>query len=233
MKTVFTVLLMISLSVGTLAQQKATSFSNAIELHLPKYIESCQNAVMYQEYDMLNVLFDSLVKTHLQGTTVDPHKITRLDGGTINMDSLHRPMLLSTTTSWYLKNDEEIEALNTLASEFKGKIDVVILYWDSKKLVKQASKDFNEDVIVVYVDESSNRDNNIIKSYKHALGVPASFFISSEQKIVDISRGGLVKFSPEPEKELYASNYELFQRHIMRLLLSDELSKDTILSDTD
>lgn len=229
----FTYLLMLSLTVSAFAQQKITYFSDALDSHLPKYIESCHRAVMWENFDKLPILFDSLVNTRLKGTLLDPHKIDRLDGGTISLDSLVRPMLLNTTISWYLKNDEEIKAINSLAEEFKGIIDVVILFWDDRKTVKKIADNYSENVILAYVDESANKHNEIINSYKHALGIPASFYVSSDRKIIDINRGGLVKFSPKDDSELYASNYRIFQMHIMKLLLSDELSRNTILSNTD
>ncbi len=229
----FTYLLMLFFTVSIFSQQKGIYFSDALDLHLKQYIESCQKAVMQKDFEELEVLFDSLVATKLKGTLIDGHKLNRLDSGYIKLDSLQRPLFLNTTSSWYLKNDEEIEAINSLADEFRGKIDVVILFWDERKTVKQVSERYNESVIITYVDESTNKHNEIITNYKHALGIPACFYVSSRGEIMDINRGAFVKFSPVEDFELYVSNYKLFQTQLIKLLLKDELSRETILTTTD
>ena len=229
----FTFLLALNLTVSTFAQQKKNLFSDAISLHLKKYKVHCQDAVYNNDYERVRLLFDSLVKNHLKGTFIDDLSIKKLDGGLFKTEVIKNPILLATTTSWYIKNDEEIKAINQLAEEFKGKVDIVVLFWDSKKKIKTIAKQYHKDVIITYVDEASNKDNSIINTYKHALGFPTAFYITTEKQIVSIDRGGTVKFTPNMDSELYASNYNLYHRNMIKLLLNDELSKETILSITD
>ncbi|MBT8271500.1 MAG: TlpA family protein disulfide reductase [Flavobacteriaceae bacterium] len=225
---------MLNLTLATYAQGKqALLFSDVISDNLENYVQSCQQAVRDKDYEQLPLLFNTLVQDHLKGTKLDELRMELLDGGVMDFSKLERPVLLTTTASWYIKNDEEIEAINTLASEFAGKIDVVVLFWDSKRTVKVLSKKYHDKVKIVYVDESLNINNEIINTYKHALGIPATFYISSERKIVDINRGGLVKFNTERQEELYAANYHTFHKHIVKLLLKEQLLDNTILTDTD
>ena len=234
MLKVFTYLLMLNLTLLTFAQgKKELLFSDAISLNLESYIQSCRQAVWDKDFEQLPLLFNTLVRDHLKGTRLDKLQIEKLDGTILDLSNPERPVLLTTTASWYIKNEEEIEAINTLASEFKGKIDVVVLFWDSRKTVKALSKQYDENVKIVYVDESQNMNNEIINTYKHALGVPATFYVSSERKIVDINRGGVVQFNKYRQEELYAANYDKFHRHIVKLLLKEQLLDNTILTNTD
>ncbi|NND51570.1 MAG: hypothetical protein HKN54_04130 [Flavobacteriaceae bacterium] len=229
----FTYIVALNLIISTYAQQEKVLFSDAISLHLSKYRQNCQDAVNNKDFERVDRLFDSLVQNHLKGTFLEDLSIRKLSGGFFKTDSLRNPVLLTTTTAWYIKNDEEIEALNNLASEFNGKIDVVVLFWDTKKKVKKAAKPYSKEVIIIYVDETLNLENSIINTYKHALGIPTAFYIGADKKIVSIDRGGLNKFTKARNPELYAANYEIYHRNMTQLLISDGLLKDTILTGTD
>ncbi|MBT8253613.1 MAG: redoxin domain-containing protein [Flavobacteriaceae bacterium] len=229
----FTYLLMFYLATGSYAQQKKTFFSDAISLHIKSYKESCNRAVWNGDFDKLDILFDSLVNNHLKGTRLNELKIKMLEGGSMDFTDNELPILLTTTSGWFFKNKEEIEALNTLAEEFANSMKVIVLFWDTRKNIKDLAKQYNEFITIVYVDETSNADNDIINTYKHALGIPATFYVASDQTIVDINRGGLIKYYVKEEKEFFATNYSLYQKHIMKLLLKDELLRNTILSNTD
>ncbi len=225
-------IVLLSLTLSTFAQQKKTYFSDAISLHIDKYKEKCQEAIWFGDYDRIQVLFDSLIEDHLKGTLVEDLEINRYDGEILKTKELEKPFILLTTATWYIKGDEEIEAINTLACEFADKVHLIVLYWDSKKNLKKLAKRYDENVILAYVDETSNKESGIVKPYKHALGVPAVFYVDAEKSIVDIDRGGSVTLSVEqPDQELYATNYEIYHRNMIKLLLLDGLSDNTNLSD--
>jgi len=233
MTRLFTLLVALNLTLSTFAQQEKTFFSDAITLHLKKYNQNCKNAALDKDFERVDYLFDSLVKNHLKGTFLEDLTIKKLSGGTFKTKNNKKPFLLTTTTSWFIKNDEEIEAINNLALEFNGKVDIVVLFWDTKKNIKNVGKKYNKDVIITYVDETLNQDNSIINTYKHSLGFPTAFYITTEKKIVNIDRGVTVKFNTNENPNLYAENYTFYHKKMIQLLLSDNLSKDTILTDTD
>ena len=233
MLRMFTYLVALNLTVGMYAQQKKPLFSDAISLHLKKYNQRCNEAIENNDYERVTFLFDSLVKNHLKGTFLEDLKLKQLKGGYLNIKDREKPFLLTTTTSWYIKNDEEIEALNNLATEFKGKLDIIILFWDIKREVKKIARKYNRDIIITYIDESENKYNNIINIYKHALGFPTAFYITSDREIININRGAASSFNLEPDKTLYTTNYDMYFTYMTQLLVQNELSHNVILTDTD
>jgi thiol-disulfide isomerase/thioredoxin len=233
MKNLFTLLVALNLFISAPAQQNKTYFSDAVSLHIKKYIENCENAILDQNYERVQDLFDSLVRNHLNGTFIEDLAIKKLSGGMFRTKDIEKPFILTTTSSWFIKNEEEIDAINQLASEFKGKVDIVVLFWDAKANIKKIAKKYRKDVIITYVDENSNQENDIINTYKHALGFPTAFYITSEKKIARIDRGGIVKFEHEGDQTLYANNYKKYHNNMLHLLIRDNLVKNTILTDTD
>ncbi len=229
----FAYIVALNLTISTFAQQEKTLFSDAISLHLNKYKENCKDAILNKDFERVEFLFDSLVINHLKGTLIEDHTLKKFSGGHFKIKNLKKPFLLTTTSSWYIKNDEEIEAINNLALEFDGRVDIVVLFWDSKKNVKKIAKKYSKEVIITYVDEASNQDNSIINTYKHALGFPTSFYITTDKKIVSIDRGGTVKFKKEKNPALYAANYIIYHKKMIQLLLTDGFTKNTILTDND
>ena len=233
MTKLFTCLVALNLFISTYAQQKKNYFSDAVSVHLKKYKENCKDAVINHDYDRVLYLFDSLVMNHLKGTYIEDLKINKLSGGLFKIEDIEKPFILTTTSSWIIKNDEEIEAINQLASEFNGMVDIVILFWDAKADIKKIAKKYNKDVIITYVDERSNRENDIISTYKHALGFPTAFYITTDKKIASIDRGGPVKFKKQQDPDLYVTNYKFYHKKMIQLILNNDLTKNTILTDTD
>ena len=229
---VFTYAVMLNLALNTFAQQKKVLFSDAVSQHLHFYNQICQEATFFEDFERVNRLFDSLVSNHLKGTYFEDLKIKQFSGGYFNSEKLDKPILLNTTSSWFVKTDEEIEAINNLAHEFDGKVSIVMLFWDTRKDLKEIAKKYHQSVIIAYVDETLNLENSIINTYKHSFGLPTSFYITSEKEIINIDRGIPSKLSLEPDPELYALNYGIFSQKLVQLLLKDNLSK-SVLTDTD
>lgn len=233
MTKLFTFLVALNLFISSYAQQNKTFFSDAVSLHIKKYNQNCKDAVYNNDYERVQYLFDSLVKNHLRGTFIEDLKIKKFSSGTFKTEDMEKPFILTTTSSWFIKNDEEIKAINKLASEFNGKVDIVVLFWDAKADIKEIAKKYDKNVIITYVDEKSNQENDIISTYKHALGFPTAFYITSDKKIASIDRGGIVKFEKEQDPALFVTNYKFYHNKLLQLIITDNLTKNTILTDTD
>lgn len=233
MRKLFAFLVTLNLTLSTTAQQEKILFSDAISLHLKSYNQSCNTAIENRDFERFDYLFDSLVKHHLNGTFIEKLSLRKLKGGFFETEKAKKPYIIATTSTWIIKNQEEIEAINTLAEEFNGKIDIVMLFWDSKKKVRQIAKQYHKNVILTYVDEASNLNNSVINTYKHALGFPTVYYVATTNKITNINRGGIVKFKRNRDETLYASNYNFYHKSVLKLLLNDSVLNETILSDTD
>jgi hypothetical protein len=215
----FTFIAILNLTLSVYSQHKLVYFSDALSEQLKSYKNRCEMALKSNKYEDLTFEFDSLVNNHLKGTVIKNINLRKLNNVVIKTDSLKRPFLLSTTASWQVKTEEEIEAINHLANKYKGQIDVILLFWDSKFETKKAAKPFSKNVIITYIDERENRHNSIINSYKHALGFPTSFYIDDSKKIVNINRGGFYSKPSTSQKTLFELNYEHYNSKLTQLIL--------------
>lgn len=164
-------------------------FSEALTAHLPKYEENAKNAYFQRDFEEGQRLFDSLIVHGLNGSYMDNFRFNSLNKKESWLYEFKKPMYLITYASWCITSEGEIPAINQLAEKYSDKIDFVILFWDDHKTTKQMSKSYNEHIKVLYVNELNNQDSYVISKLKHSLGLPTTFLIDGNKKILDIRRG--------------------------------------------
>ena len=125
-------------------------------------------------------------------------------------------MILLSTASWCTPSSGTIPALNEIAHTFGDNIDFVVLYWDTKKNAKKASKEFRKNIQVVYVDELDNKGAAVVKDMKHSLGLPTCFLLDENKKIIDIRRTIIHPYHTEYEIS-YEENYDAFYAGVQLL----------------
>jgi hypothetical protein len=187
MKLLFTLLSLGSM-LSAFPQESKVYFDDALSKYLLRYHKESSEAINNHEFERSEFLFDSLVKFHLKGTYIPNLKLNKIPKGDIETDSLKSPFLLITNTSWYIQKEEEIESINTMAAQFKNQIDIIVLYWDSLKNVKQLEKLYSDDVILTYVDETKNKSELIVSTFKHSFGAPTCFYVSNNKQLVSINK---------------------------------------------
>jgi thiol-disulfide isomerase/thioredoxin len=193
-------------------------FSEALSQNLPNYEKKAKKAYELRDYNRGRELFDSLVKFDLNESYMDNFKFNQLNSKKINFYDFKKPIYLITYSSWCVASEGEIPALNQLASKYHDKIDFVILFWDDKNTTKQMSKAYNENIKILYVDEMQNNDSYVIKQLKHSLGLPTTFLIDGNKKILDIRRGVTHSFEKSFE-ESFDLNYNAIYDGIANQLL--------------
>ncbi|MFC4721284.1 hypothetical protein ACFO5O_03040 [Geojedonia litorea] len=229
MKHLFTIL---SLGYALLAfpQVSKVYFDDALTKHLPTYNLNSNLAINKFDFKKADSLFESLVKNHLKNTYVPNLKLNKVSDETIETDSLKNPFILITKASWNLQDKREIQAINDMAELYKGQIDVIVLYWDSKKIAKSIEKQYNDHVYFTYIDESENKSSHIIKTFKHSFGVPACFFVTGTKQLVDINKKfELYQEISNPKSKGRASTY----RNLALLLFKNEKSKNGTITTLD
>ena len=179
-------------------------FSKVIGENIKSFRQKSQNAYLDNDIERANFLFDSLISQVINGSYIDNFKIRKLSGRKIEIHDFEKPLFLMTYASWCTPGSGEIPALNDIAEKYHKEIDFVILYWDSKKRVKKATKEYSTKITIVYVDEKENKHDHIVETLKHSLGFPTSFFINENKMIVDIRRGVLLPYNEE-----YNTSFEL------------------------
>jgi thiol-disulfide isomerase/thioredoxin len=202
-------------------EEKKIFFSQALSQYLPKYEKKAKKAYELRDYNLGRELFDSLVKFELNESYMDNFKFNQLNSKKISFYDFKKPVYLITYSSWCVATEGEIPALNQLASKYHDKIDFVILFWDDKRTTRQMSKAYNENIKILYVDEMQNNDSYVIRQLKHSLGLPTTFLIDGNKKILDIRRGVTHSFGKSFE-ESFDLNYNSIYDGIANQLLGEK-----------
>ncbi len=202
-------------------EEKRIFFSEALALYLPKYEKKAKKAYALRDYKLGRELFDSLVKVDLNHSYMDNFRFNQLNSKEITFYDFKKPVYLITYSSWCVASEGEIPALNELVSNYHDKIDFVILFWDDKKTTRKMAKAYNENIKILYVDEMQNNASYVIKQLKHSLGLPTTFLIDGNKKILDIRRG--VTHSIEKSfEESFDLNYNSIYDGIANQLLGGD-----------
>ena len=208
---------------------KDSLFSEAISENFRKYALESDKAYEAYNFKRGRFLFDSLVDHCLKSTYLDDFKAKSLNGATISLNQkFSKPVFLITYASWCVKSEGETAALNTLAQQFKDQIDFVVLYWDAKSDAKKAAKKYNKYISVVYIDEQENNFSSEIVNLKHTFGFPTSFYIDSNNRILDIKRVNFDKGSHNQHLDSYSMNYDYFSEGLNELLINGEVIKEGV-----
>lgn len=217
----FTVILL-GCALSVFSQEQKVYFDDAITEHLKRFNKQCDIAIENNNRDYVDVLFDSLNKSHLKGTLISKLRFKKVSGGYLKTDDIKIPIVIITKKTCFLTHRDEIKAINEMANQYKGKLEFVILYWDKKGKAKKASKGYNRNVNIVYVNERDNKLDATLSNLKNSFGVPASFYITANQELNNIDRKFYLKnLKKSTKKEFYENTY----KEITDLLLENESSK--------
>ncbi|MEZ4802477.1 MAG: hypothetical protein R2797_06860 [Gelidibacter sp.] len=215
-------LLFLGCSLLVFSQEQKVFFDDAISEHLKNYNKLCDIALQNDNAEYVDILFDSLNKTYLKGTVISKLRLKKLKGGYLETEDIDTPILLITKKSCVVTHREEIKAINEMANQYKGKLEFIVLYWDRKSLVKKATKGFNKNVTIVYVNERENKLNLSLSTIKNSFGAPASFYITKNKELSTIDRKFYLKnLKKSTKKEFFENTYD----DITQLLLENETNK--------
>lgn len=221
MKNLFTILLLGSV-LSVFSQEQKVYFDDAISLHLKSYNKQCDFAIENDNAAYVEVLFDSLKKSYLKGTLISGLKLKKISGGYLETESIKIPILLISKKTCFVTHREEIKAINEMANQYKGKLEIIVLYWDKRRATKKATKNYNKNVKIVYVNERENNLDATLSSIKNSFGVPASFYITQNNQLSNIDRKFYLKnLKRSTKKEFYENTYN----DITQLLLENETQK--------
>lgn len=220
MKRLLLVFLLIGHTVFSQQElEKKTYFSEALFYHLSDYNKKADLAYRFNDYDRGNELFETFTNTHLEGSYMDNFKFHNLKKKEVSLYDFKKPVFLITYASWCIPSKGEIPALNELASQYRDKVDFVILFWDKHEKAKKLAEQFSSDISIVYVDETKNNGAYVVRQLKHSLGLPTCFLLSSSKKIMEIRRSLFPPLQTEEEKA-YRENYIALETTISKNLIN-------------
>ncbi|SDS64404.1 hypothetical protein SAMN04515667_2641 [Formosa sp. Hel1_31_208] len=208
------------------SQEPKTYFEYEIAKHLKAYKTKSDAAIKNDNREYAQFLFDSLFTNYLKNSYVLDMQIKMVKGGILNTSDIEHSFLLITKTAWEQINRDEIKAINKMAKMYKDQMDIVILFWTSKSVAKDRSRDYNSLINITYVNERDNNANQIIKPYKHSFGAPACFYISEEKKLVNIDR----KFTLHLKNDDTGVAFETAHEQIKLILFGNDNSNEAIIT---
>ena len=229
MKQFYLILAGIFFTLSLYSQSDSTYFSGAIKINFKKYKKESEHAYRKGDVERGKFLFDSLVDHRLAGTTFDDFTLKQANGKKLKLSSIKKPTVIITYASWCVQGKGEVAALNKLAQKYKGDVKFVVLFWDRKPNMVKIARKFNKHISVCYAHEHYNNDAPIVAALKHTLGLPTSYYLDENLKVVEIKRCG-VKECPKAvtaEKSL-AMNYNSFLEGLSLLLISKDLNKEML-----
>lgn len=204
-------------------------FSNAINKNITNYISKSNQAYLEKDYAKAELLLDSLIYNNLIGTQFDGFSFKRIGKKRIQLnESITTPVMIFTYASWCLIEKGEISALNKLANEYKGKLKIIVVFWDTKNSIRKIVKKFNSKIEVCYANERNNKDLRAIKLLKNTLGFPTSYFLDSNKNIISIK-----KRSSKPTYKIdfatsLKNNYNLFKSEVSQLIITNTIQNSRL-----
>ncbi len=201
-RILLTLFLILSLPALSQEPEPKDLFSQKIGKNIRKYRRQAKLAYIKKDDQRAQFLFDSLVKKVANGSYLDNFKVRKFSGRRIDLYKFEKPIYLITYVSWCVPGKGEIPALNDIADSKHKEIDFVILFWGSKKKIRKFKREISNKINVLYVDEKENRNDFAIRTMKHSLGFPTSFFIDENKRILDIRRNFMHHYLEE-----YANSY--------------------------
>ncbi len=185
-----------------LPTSETRSFSEAIATNIKRYRENSKLAYNTEDLERAQFLYDSLVNKVLVGTHFDNFSVNEYRSQEpFKFEEFKKPIYLKTSALWAEPNDSELKALNDIASEFGDIIDFVILYWESPETIREARKEFDSNITVLYVDERQNTNTAIVPILKHSIGLPSIILMDEERKVINIRKNVSPTFIQSPITE--------------------------------
>jgi thiol-disulfide isomerase/thioredoxin len=222
----FLLIVFLLTTLPSLSQESDTKslFSQAIGKNIRKYRVESKRAYRSKDEERAQFLFDSLVQNVVNGTLLDNFKVRKFSGRKINLYKFEKPTYLITYASWCVPGIGEIPAFNDVADKNYKEIDFIVLFWGSKKKIRKFKNKYSKHISVLFVDERENKNDFAIRTMKHSVGFPTSFFISVDKKILDVRRNHFDEYT-KGYSTSYNANYQSYMSGVA-LLKRGELNED-------
>lgn len=203
---------------GSFSQNESLKyFDTEIIKHLRKFNTKNEAALLDNDTERVEFLFDSLFNTYLKNTYIRNTVLRNAKTGKIKLDKIDKPILLLTKSSWHPVEEEELNLINNLATLYRDKITVIVLYWTDPFTAKRFVKHYNKNVTVAYVDEGQNHDNNFIRAFKHSFGSPSCFLISHTKQLISIKHHYDMRYLDEHQNEIIAEFNEATKANMQEI----------------
>ena len=227
----FLLILILSLTITpSYCQDTITYLTDAIKENLRPYKKASNSAYEKRNIQEGKDLFDSLVKNKLVGTKFDDFNLKVYKEKNIKTNRISKPIFIITYASWCVIPKGEIPALNILAKEHRDNLQIIVVFWDKKKDIKNIAHKFSSNIKVCYANEYYSKDSHVVATIKHTLGFPTSIFIDENKNVVDIKHfHNSIKLKTSI-KEAIITCYNYFSKDINENLVTANSNKKSFTS---
>lgn len=190
-----------------------TYFSEVIGKNIRSYRLASRAARYAKDDERLQFLFDSLVDHVVVGSYLDNFRVRKFGGRRIDLGYFKKPMYLITYADWCTPGAGEIPALNDIVQKNYDKIDFVVLFWGPRRTIRKIKQKLHPKITVLFINEKENNHSFIIRRMKHSLGLPTTFLLSDEKRIINVSRL-LTHHYGLPYEESYNKHFQYFTQQV-------------------
>jgi thiol-disulfide isomerase/thioredoxin len=227
----FLLILILSLTITpSYCQDTITYLTDAIKENLRPYKKASNSAYEKRNIQEGKDLFDSLVKNKLVGTKFDDFNLKVYKEKNIKTNRISKPIFIITYASWCVIPKGEIPALNILAKEHRDNLQIIVVFWDKKKDIKNIAYKFSSNIKVCYANEYYSKDSHVVATIKHTLGFPTSIFVDENKNVLDIKHFNNSIKLKTPIKEAIITCYNYFSKDINENLVNATNNKKSFTS---
>lgn len=191
-------------------------FSWVIGKNIRSYRIASRAARFDKDDSRLQFLFDSLVQHVVVGSYLDNFRVRKFGGRRIDLNHFKKPMYLITYADWCTPGTGEIPALNDIVQKNHNEMDFVVLFWGPRRTVRKIKQKLHPKITVLFINEKENNHSFIIRRMKHSLGLPTTFLLTDQKRIINVSRL-LTHHYGLPYEESYNKHFQYFTQKVSQI----------------
>jgi thiol-disulfide isomerase/thioredoxin len=197
--------------------QNKTYFSQVIGKNIRAYRLASRAARYARDDQRLQFLFDSLVDHVVIGSYLDNFRVRKFGGRRVDLEHFKKPMYLITYADWCTPGVGEIPALNDIVQKNHNALDFVVLFWGPRRTIRKIKQKLHPKITVLFINEKENNHSFIIRRMKHSLGLPTTFLLSDQKRIINVSRL-LTHHYGLPYEQSYNKHFQYFTQKVSQVI---------------
>jgi len=202
-------------------------YFSSTEVPIQQYRKASQS--FWDIGDSENALkYNDSIKAAIVGSYIEDHNFTTYDSTNFSTYNRKKPLFLQVTASWCKPCLAEIPALNKIVEKYKDRIDFTLIFWDNQEELSLFAQDYNSAITLVPSLEKQEDATTIdIAGFRHIMGFPTNYLISSNNQIINFSQGAMVPDTfalPDgstktiTKKEANDGNFKRLEKEVIELL---------------
>ena len=157
------------------------------------YYYSFHEAVQDGDKESTQDRYHKMINNCIKGKYLSNHSFKTLDKEQLETDSISKPLVITIAAPWCPPCWPEIDGLNALVDKYNDQVHFVVLFWDTKGNLKKMAPKYDNRIQLVAAKKTyaqSEQGPVYGNAFKHNLGLPSTYVIDKDKKIVNFAMGG-------------------------------------------